>query len=123
VDELTRQDELYAKLANFTGSEEFYRHPLQAFVYTEGVRFLADHARLYWLLDVIASHQPHAMKDPWLREFQLWELRISGHEGVAVCLRDTDDEAFRQRIEFADSALDYVRLYLEGGVLLLPSEH
>jgi hypothetical protein len=117
------QNALRAELCQFRGSTEFYRHFTHAIVYTEGVKYLAEHARIYWLIDLIASLQPRALKDRALCEFQLWELRISNGKAVVVCLRDSEDEAFRQRIRFADSALDYVRLYLQDGVLMLPSEH
>jgi len=123
MDDVTAQNDLRAELAQFTGSVEFYRHFTGTFVYTEGVKFLAERARLYWLIDLIASWQPRALRDAALREFQLWELRITDREAAAVCLRDVDDEAFRQALTTADSVLDYVRLYVEGGVLLLPSEH
>jgi hypothetical protein len=121
--DFTEQETLRAELREFTGSTEFYWHFTHAFRYTEGVKFLAERARIWWFLDLIASWQSRALQDPALREFQLWELRITEGKAVAVCLRDSEDEAFRQKIEFADSALDYVRLYLEGGTLLLPSEH
>jgi uncharacterized protein DUF6876 len=117
------QNALRAELRQFTGSTEFFRHFTNAIIYTEGVKFLAEHARLYWLIDLIASLQPRALKDRMLREFQLWELRIANGKTVLVCLRDSDDEAFRVPLKLADSALDYVRLYLEGGTLMLPSEH
>ena len=117
------QNALRAELRQFTGSTEFYRHFSNAVIYTEGVRYLARKAGLYWLIDLIASLQPRALKDRMLREFQLWELRIANGKAVLVCLRDSDDEAFRIPLKFADSALDYVRLYLEGGTLMLPSEH
>jgi hypothetical protein len=71
-----------------------------------------------------ASWQPRAQRDAWLREFQLWELFVSeDRKALLVCSRDSEDEAFRQEIEFTDFLLDYVRLYVEGGVLLLPTEH
>jgi len=117
------QETLRAELREFIGSEELYPHFTRAFRYTAGVKFLAERARIYWFLDIIASWQPRALKDPALREFQLWELRITEREAVAICLRDSEDEAFRQKLTAADSALDYVRLYLEGGTLMLPSEH
>ena len=117
------QNALRAELRQFTGSTEFYRHFTNAIIYTEGVKFLAERARVYWLIDLIASLQTRALKDRALREFQLWELRVANGRAVVVCLRDSDDEAFRVPLKFADSALDYVRLYLENGTLLLPSEH
>jgi hypothetical protein len=113
----------YAQLNQFTGSTEFYRHWLKGFCYTEGVRFLAEHARCYWLIDLIASLQVRALKDAWLREFQLWELFVKDGSAILACSRDSDDVAFRQTIEATDFPITYVHLYVEGGVLMLPSEH
>jgi hypothetical protein len=121
--EFTDQNALHAELRQFTGSTEFYRHFTNAIVYTEGIKHLATRARLYWLIDLIAALQPRGLKDRALREFQLWELRITNGKAVVVCSRDSEDEAFRVPLKAADSALDYVRLYLENGTLLLPSEH
>jgi hypothetical protein len=120
---LTEANALYAELNQFTGSTEFYRHWLKGFRYTEGVRFLAEHARCYWLIDLIASLQVRALKDAWLREFQLWELFVKDGSAILACSRDSDDVAFRQTIEATDFPIAYVHLYVDGGVLMLPSEH
>ncbi len=114
--------ELERSLSQFIGTTEYYRHWSGIFVYTDGVRFLAENAGAHWLLDLIASWQKRAMKDRMLREFQLWELRVTRPAAVVVCLRDTDDEAFRQQIPFTDFPLTFVKLYLESEVLMLPSE-
>lgn len=115
--------ELRASLRSFTGTTEYRRH-WSGMRYTDGVQFLADKAEAYWLLDIIASWQPKALRDPWLREFQLWELFVKP-DGTAtvVCSRDSEDVAFRQQIEHTTFPLEYVKLYVEGGVILLPSEH
>jgi hypothetical protein len=116
-------NEFYAKLRSFTGTENYYAHS-SGMRYTDGVKFLAGELEAYWLLDVIVSWQTEALRDSWLREFQLWELIV--HEdgsATVICSRDTNDVAFRQPIPFTDFALDSVRLYVEGGVILLPSEH
>jgi hypothetical protein len=114
---------LRAELRQFTGSETLYRHSPTRLHYTEGVRHLAERADCYWLLDVIASFQAKALRDPSLREFQLWELFVAGNRGTLICLRDSDDGALRMDIPFTDFPLSYLRLYLEGEVLMLPSEH
>ena len=42
-------------LAQFTGSQHFYRHGLvREVLYTEGVEYVVDNAGAYWLLDAIA---------------------------------------------------------------------
>ena len=117
------QNALRAELHQFTGSTEFYRHFTNRIIYTQGIKFLCDRARLYWLIDLIAALQARALRDPALREFQLWELRITDGKAVVVCLRDSEVEALRLPLKAVDSALDFVRVYLENGTLLLPSEH
>ena len=116
-------DEIEAYLMNFSGSEHLYRHWTKRFVYTDGPKWLADTCGAHWLIDAIASHQPQAMKDRKLAEFQVWELRVNDDRSCSVvCLRDEDDEAFRQEIEWTDFPLKTIRFYLENGTLILPNE-
>ena len=44
-----------AALAQFTGTERYYRIAPK-FLITDGVKFLAENAGCYWLLDVAVSH-------------------------------------------------------------------
>jgi hypothetical protein len=42
-------------LAQFTGTEQWHRHPLvRNILYTDGVQFVAQSGRAYWLIDEIA---------------------------------------------------------------------
>ena len=115
--------ELEAHLTHFTGSGDFYKHST-GLVFTDGVKFLADRAGAYWLIDLIASWQKRARKDRMLRDFQIWELRvdIKARTADAICFRDANDEAFRQSISFTDFPLPSVTLYVENDVVCLPSE-
>ena len=116
--------EIRSALQLFTGTTAYYQHWTKLIVYTDGVKYLAEAAGAFWLIDAIALAQPRAVRDPWLREFQLWELHTrADHTATLICLRDSDAEAFRRGICFTDFPMDYVRLYVEGNVLLLPSEH
>jgi hypothetical protein len=112
-----------ASLQNFTGTTEYHRH-WSGMRFTDGVRFLAEEAKAYWLLDLIASWQRDALEDRWLFEFQLWEVFVRpARTAVVVCSRDSEDEAFRQEISYTDFPLDYMKLYVERGIVLLPTEH
>ena len=115
-------NDFYAMLNTFIGTTQYYRH-WSGMRFTDGVKFLADTTNCYWFLDVIASWQSKALRDPALREFQLWELRVADGAATVVCSRDSDDEAFRQGISSTDFPFEYVKLYVENGVILLPSEH
>ena len=136
--ELSPAQNLQVDLARFVGSENYYLHWLKSFTYTDGVKFLADTAACYWLLDAIASYQPQCRKDPMLAEFQVWFLlqaghaaipwiEVAGNSAVLTCWRDTPTSpsppSIRQDILFTDFLLPEIKLYVSCGVLMLPSEY
>ena len=52
-------------LAQFTGSENWYRHGINRNVlYTDGAQHVAEHGGAYWLLDEIAIIQPYNKRSP-----------------------------------------------------------
>lgn len=62
-------EELTASLEQFVGSTKLYKHWL-GIKYTDGVKYLANEAGAYWLIDAIASHQTRTLlSNPRLREF------------------------------------------------------
>jgi len=96
--------------------------------YTYGVNRLIEEYKCNWLVTAIASHQPRCMKDKMLREIQFWSLeKGEGNQATLKCFRDTDDLAFQQKIPFTDFFNDFegdsVKLYVDGSVLMLPSEY
>lgn len=121
-------EDLQIELAHCHCSENHYKHWL-GIKYTEGVKTLADQGECHWLIDAIASHQPsRAIKsNPNLQGFQLWMLTVKpDNSAVLACYEDspgTCSPAIAQRIPFTDFPLPEIKLYVEYGVLLLPSEH
>lgn len=123
--------ELEASLGGFAGTECYHRlSPLHSgLVVTDGVLFLAQEAKAFWLIDAIASHQPKCRKDASLRDFQFWTLDVADdHSAVLKCERDTDDVAIVQRIPYTDFPLKQARVWVQPGdertwVAMLPSEH
>jgi hypothetical protein len=114
-------------LSQFTGSDNFYKHWMGKLVYTDGVRYLAEKGGAYWLLDAIASYQSdnRIISHSELRDFQLWELAVGDDKAATLTLRADSDKpaSITQEIQFTDFPLEYVKLYVWGGVLLLPSEY
>jgi len=113
---------LEEELEQFTGAMEYYRHPL-GILFTDGVKYLADKAGAYWLIDAIASYQIRG--DIRRIPFQLWELKVN-KDGTAILTmkEDTDElELVKQKIPFTDFPLNYQKLYLVDRVLMLPSEY
>jgi hypothetical protein len=117
-----RKEELLAGLAMHTGTETWFRHWTGRCTYTEGVKYLADTAGAYWLIDLVASWCAHQK----LRgeEFVAWKLTVRRDHTATVTADDGNDHVLiTQDIPFTDFPLEEVTLYLIDGVLLLPSEY
>lgn len=114
-------------LRHFSGGDQIYQHWLPCLKYTEGVKYLADKAGAHWLVDVVASYQPEPQvrDNERLQEFQLWQLHVESDRSCTItCREDSDEPAIvTQVIPHTDFPLQSIKLYVENGVLLLPSEH
>lgn len=123
--------QLQVGLANFHGSATWYRYILGPFtmgLYTEGIKWLADNADCYWLLNAIFVQQndPHnAIKRG---PFQVWTLTINAEKSAILTAADGNGTVLIcQEIHSTDFPLSEIVLWVEygdqGPVLLLPSEH
>lgn len=114
-------------LAQFTGTEKWYRHPLApSITYTDGVRFLAENAGAYWLLDEIALAQWQPKVKAEL--FQFWKLAVAGSRAVLTCADggkngEESKVIFTKQIPFTDFPMSEVKLYFTDNVIMLPSEY
>lgn len=120
--------ELEIGLAQFYGTEHYYRHQGQL-VLTDGTKFLAEQAGCYWLYDVVWSVLPQLRREP----FAAVKLTVNlTSKKAVVVIEDGNNRAlYYQRIPYTDFPLAELMLFLEDGevggqpvkVLLLPSEH
>jgi len=121
---------LETDLAQFTGSEEFHRHPLmRKILISEGAKHVADAGGAWWLLDIITSMQlePKVRKE----EFQVWKLtldddsetRTGMSSAVLTCEDGNGNEVHRQVIDHTDFPLPEIRFYYTNNVIHLPSEY
>lgn len=113
--------DLSENLTHFTGSEEWYRH-ITRNLYTEGVKYLADNAGAYWLIDEIMFRQ--RFRRVKAEEFQVWILRVTVHNGAWLKCEDGNGNVVHtKQIEFTDFPLAEIKLYFTNNTLLLPSEY
>lgn len=115
-------------LSQFRGSDNFYKHWL-GLIYTDGVKYLAEKAGAYWLIDAIVSHQPKARRNPMLRDFQIWKLERYKKAGAKLtCWKDSgpgEEPLITQRIEYTDFPFEAVGdfcIYVENGTACLADE-
>jgi len=103
----------------FTGSENFYKHWL-GIIFTDGVKYVAEEAGAYWLIDAIASYY----KETKQHEFQAWTLKKKANGEWNLRATDGNDNVIaNQEIEFSDFPIDEIQLFLCDNTLMLTSEY
>lgn len=120
--------DLQAELAQFTGTENYHRFGMRRnVVATDGVKYLAENAKAYWLLDAIASYQGDKRITGRLRDMQFWNLTVKGRGAILTCRADDGiPPAITQEIEYTDFPLPSIDLWVGCGdliVIMLPSEY
>jgi len=123
-------------LAQFTGSEQFFRHWFnRAVIYTEGVQYVAENGGAYWLIDAIASHigsrtfNQAAARDERIQLIHFWKLAVNPHHSADLTATpDSGEPPFlRQQIPYTDFPLQEMDVWAqhngEGFTLMLPSEY
>lgn len=115
---LTKSD-----LANFTGSERWFRHSLvRHILYTDGVQYVAEHGGAYWLIDEIAFAQ--ALPAVASQTFQMWRLSVNkAQSAILVCDDGNGHVVFTKPIAFTDFPLPEIRFYFTDNTILLTSEY
>ncbi len=111
-------------MTHFTGSDTFYRYGFAGDVlFTEGVKYLADAAEAYWLLDLISLANVYEAKVRE-EEFQLWTLTVRGNAtDVVTCDDGNGSLVYEQVLDFTDFPEPGIRLYFCNGTILLPNEY
>lgn len=119
---MKNKTELLAELAFFTGTTQWYYHPMfKAYRYTDGVRYVAQEMGAYWLLEHILIHQ--TLPEIKGMEFQVWKMAVKDSKAT-IRVEDGNDNLVKEfEISFTDFPLDEITFWMEGNVLLLPSEH
>ena len=104
------------------GSENLYRYSFSKFIYTDGVKSLVQHCKAYWLIDLIISHQTHAVvgKEP----FQVWNLKRIANDSFDILATDGNhNKVTSQQISFSDFPYDMATLWLIDTCIMLPTEY
>ena len=131
-----RTQELKAALANYYGSETFYRHALnRRMTYTEGVQAFAKCAGAYWFLDIAATELfallkvrrtcPHA---PRGEDFLSVLLHVEGTKAKITADDGNGNVLFTKSIDYThfpcmDCPEGEWRFFFTNNVLMLPSEY
>ena len=90
---------------------------------TEGMKFLAEKAQSFWIIDIVYSYQsiPKVRKEP----FQVYELTVDTvtRKAKMVCTDGNKNILAQQDIALTTFPIESIKLYFTDGVLMLPSEY
>jgi hypothetical protein len=86
--------------------------------YTNGVRYVADHGRASWLIDLIATEHPPLRNSP----FQIWRLTAKQGKVLLRCEDSDEKELYSKEIENTSFPLPELTLYFTDFVLMLSTE-
>jgi hypothetical protein len=131
-------DDLEADLQDFTGTLSYYQTSIPRIYSTDGVQYLAEHAKAYWLIDAIASHQFNSAVRA--EGFQVWTLHVGSTQehpmpqsikAILICDDGNGRELTRQNIPYTDFPLPQIKLYCCDGdiggksakIIMLPTEY
>lgn len=111
--------ELEKGLKQFYGSFHYYPYT-NGLKLTDGVKWIAEQASAFWLLDIVASAK-HKVNDSFaVAEFEKFGTKgfFKLHDG-----REPQTVYHMQYVPLTDFPLSKIDIWLENTVLLLPSEH
>ena len=124
---------LERELDSFIGTEEYHRHDIGPLLLTDGAKYLANKANCYWLISAIGSYQGDLVEGKLtpgkrrLRDFPIlfWTLEVAEDKSaILTCVEDTGyTPLIVQAFKYTDFPLKRITLYLQRGVLMLPSEY
>lgn len=104
------------------GSENFIRHSLSGYIFTDGVKELAEDCNAFWLIDLILSHQSETIVNK--QPFQVWDLkRVNDAEFTIVATDGNHNKVTSQVIPFSDFPYDLATLWVVDSCLMLPCEY
>jgi hypothetical protein len=128
ADSFKEESQIKSDLAGFTGTMNYYRSTFGALKLTDGMHFLRERAKSYWLIDIVESVQymPQIKKN---NEFIVWRIDVQDDKTFKVTAwTDTPYHAdsellYQQEGKYTDFPMKSFEFYQEGDVLLLRSEH
>jgi len=117
-------NEIKNSLGQFIGTTQWFKHWTNLVTYTDGIKYLAEETKSYWLIDLVASYQ---IKQK-IREipFQLWtiEVNLKDNTGKVTMKEDSDQPIIiSQKLPYTDFPIEELQFYVCDGVILLKTEY
>jgi hypothetical protein len=130
--EITMQTNLsLTELYQFSGSEQFFKHGVnRKLIYTEGIQYLAEKAKCYWLIYDIASVLLPQLLKSHRDQFYALEFLVKSDHSATLTIGDGNGKIYlNHKVKWTDFPIigESVKFYLceseEYYCLMLPREY
>lgn len=106
------------QLGGFYGTSYYYGY--KNLRLTDGAKFLAEKGECYWLIDRICSLQ---FKFEYM-SLQVWKIKVNQDRSCLITCSDGNHNIeFSEKIAFTDFVLPEIEIWVQRGVVFLPSEY
>lgn len=115
-------EQLRQELAHCTGTENWYRHPMnREWLYTDGVQHFCEAAGAYWFMDILVT-EPEILQTA--QEFAAVTLTVLPTQQARITVTDgNENETFHRHLQYTDCPEGEWRFYMYNNVLMLTSEY
>lgn len=123
--------EIYDEPRN--GCNEYYRHPpSRGFVYTDGVKEVADVAGAYWLLDILATEGVKAIREDQIANnggLVVFTIQVNDSNNAHLSLSSDDcsPDLWKQYVGYTDFPEGTWKFFLQYDgthvICILPTEY
>ena len=114
---------LSADLKMFTGTEQWFRHPLSSnFLYTDGVKFFTEHCGggALWFLDILATELADLQET---EDFMSIVLIVVDKSAKILVDDGNGNILYTREVDYTDAEEGAWKFFFTNNVLLLPSEY
>jgi len=124
----TLQKKVHHQLAQFHGTEQFFKIPLIKTRFTQGIKYLAESTDCYWLVTDASVVAKSLLNRSYFitvdfRKMEVKEKQSKGYDALIVYSDGNGNVLERQYYHATDFPLDSLRLFFVQNTLMLPSEY
>jgi len=122
------EEEFNEMIPTFTGTLEYHRSTFGRLNLTDGVDYVREKLKCFWLIDIIESTQ-HLKKIKEHSEFIVWQIMVFPNKKFEVTAwTDSPNDSrsvllYKQEGDYTDFKLNSFEIWQENNVLLLAGEH
>lgn len=111
-----------SELAQFNGTETWYRDRLSGILYTEGVQYISDKGAHWFISDTLINIS--MLPELSNQDFLHIQVKKTEETKAVYTIDDGNNNIlYKQEIPFTDLNVEKLRLFFSNNVLMLPSEY